>query len=216
MQAQRAPLRLTVSPARLCRAVYAGFLAVRWRTILAWDSKSHGGTMPEGYLHLTCEQRCQIFALFKAATRKPTSRGRLGWIRRRSLVRITRAPAGPCRIDNHRPVPDIVAPLAVPRSRHGWSCGRCRRTRPRGRQRRPCGRPRPKSQGRSTSGRVAGFTPCGRGRGIADCMQCASERNEWNERPAATGGANGCLPLVAAFVTLRTVRPAKRPANISL
>jgi hypothetical protein len=31
MRAQRAPLRLTVSPARLCRVVYAGFLAVRWR-----------------------------------------------------------------------------------------------------------------------------------------------------------------------------------------
>src|SRR6202049_3397045 len=44
----------------------AGFLAVRWRTILAWDSKSHGGTMPEGYLHLTCEQRCQIYALLQS------------------------------------------------------------------------------------------------------------------------------------------------------
>src|SRR5271170_7771203 len=43
-----------------------GFLAVRWRTILAWDSKSHGGTMPEGYLHLTCEQRCQIYALLQS------------------------------------------------------------------------------------------------------------------------------------------------------
>src|SRR5271154_7455285 len=66
MRAQRAPLRLTVSPARLCRAVYAGFLAVRWRTILAWDSKSHGETMPEGYLHLTCEQRCQIYGLLQS------------------------------------------------------------------------------------------------------------------------------------------------------
>src|SRR5271168_1652224 len=66
MRAQRAPLRLTVSPARLCRAVYAGFLAVRWRTILAWDSKFHGGTMPEGYLHLTCEQRCQIYGLLQS------------------------------------------------------------------------------------------------------------------------------------------------------
>src|SRR6516165_10927743 len=64
MRAQRAPLRLTVSPARLCRAV--GFLAVRWGTILACDSKSHGGTMPEGYLHLTCEQRCQIYALLQS------------------------------------------------------------------------------------------------------------------------------------------------------
>ena len=35
-------------------------------TILAWDSKSHGGKMPEGYLHLTCEQRCQIYALLQS------------------------------------------------------------------------------------------------------------------------------------------------------
>ena len=35
-------------------------------TILAWDSKSHGGKMPEGYLHLTCEQRCQICALLQS------------------------------------------------------------------------------------------------------------------------------------------------------
>ena len=34
----------------LCMPV---FLAVRWKTILAWDSTSHGGKMPEGYLHLT-------------------------------------------------------------------------------------------------------------------------------------------------------------------
>jgi transposase, IS30 family len=36
-------------------------------TILAWDSKSHGGKMPEGYLHLTCEQRCQIYALLQSS-----------------------------------------------------------------------------------------------------------------------------------------------------
>ena len=35
-------------------------------TILAWDSTSHGGKMPEGYLHLTCEQRCQIYALLQS------------------------------------------------------------------------------------------------------------------------------------------------------
>jgi hypothetical protein len=35
-------------------------------TILAWDGKSHGGKMPEGYLHLTCEQRCQIYALLQS------------------------------------------------------------------------------------------------------------------------------------------------------
>ena len=47
----------------LCMPV---FLAVRWKTILAWDSTSHGGKMPEGYLHLTCEQRCQIYALLQS------------------------------------------------------------------------------------------------------------------------------------------------------
>ena len=35
-------------------------------TILAWDSTSRGGKMPEGYLHLTCEQRCQIYALLQS------------------------------------------------------------------------------------------------------------------------------------------------------
>ena len=35
-------------------------------TILAWDSKSYGGKMPEGYRHLTCEQRCQIYALLQS------------------------------------------------------------------------------------------------------------------------------------------------------
>jgi IS30 family transposase len=44
--------------------------------------------MPEGYLHLTCEQRCQIMRSCKAVTRKPTSRGRLAWIRRRSAARL--------------------------------------------------------------------------------------------------------------------------------
>src|ERR1700675_2939333 len=85
MRAQRAPLRLTVSPARLCRAVYAGFLAVRWRTILAWDSKSHGGTMPEGYLHLTCEQRCQIYALLQSG-HSQAHIARKAWIRGRSAA----------------------------------------------------------------------------------------------------------------------------------
>src|ERR1700690_3130756 len=28
--------------------------------------QSHGGKMPEGYLHLTCEQRCQIYALLQS------------------------------------------------------------------------------------------------------------------------------------------------------
>src|ERR1700682_4381304 len=42
------------------------FSGGQMETILAWDSKSHGGKMPEGYLHLTCEQRCQIYALLQS------------------------------------------------------------------------------------------------------------------------------------------------------
>src|SRR3974377_1857812 len=67
MRAQRAPLRPTFSPARLCHVVYAGFSGGQMETILGWDSTSHGGKMPEGYLHLTCEQRCQIYALLQRA-----------------------------------------------------------------------------------------------------------------------------------------------------
>ena len=51
-------------------------------TILAWDSKSHGGTMPEGYLHLTCEQRCQICALLQSGHERLLNRdyrGSLPW-----------------------------------------------------------------------------------------------------------------------------------------
>ena len=58
--------RPTFSPARLCHVVYAGFSGGQMETILAWDSTSHGGKMPEGYLHLTCEQRCQIYALLQS------------------------------------------------------------------------------------------------------------------------------------------------------
>src|ERR1700692_4899917 len=28
--------------------------------------QSHGGKMPEGYLHLTCESRCQIYVLLQS------------------------------------------------------------------------------------------------------------------------------------------------------
>src|SRR4249920_686926 len=38
MRAQRAPLRPTFSPARLCHVVYAGFSGGQMETILAWDS----------------------------------------------------------------------------------------------------------------------------------------------------------------------------------
>src|SRR5580704_6914738 len=48
-------------PCCVCR-----FSGGQMETILAWDSKSQGGKMPEGYLHLTCEQRCQIYALLQS------------------------------------------------------------------------------------------------------------------------------------------------------
>src|ERR1700693_2851616 len=66
MGAQRTPLRPTFSPARLGHVVYASASGGQMETILAWDSTSHGGIMPEGYLHLTYEQRCQIYALLQS------------------------------------------------------------------------------------------------------------------------------------------------------
>src|ERR1700730_3649060 len=66
MGAQRTPLRPTFSPARLGHVVYASFSGGQMQTILAWDSTSHGGIMPEGYLHLTYEQRCQIYLLLQS------------------------------------------------------------------------------------------------------------------------------------------------------
>src|ERR1700694_4576840 len=66
MGAQRTPLRPRFSPARLGHVVYASFSGGQMKTILAWDSTSHGGIMPEGYLHLTYEQRCQIYALLQS------------------------------------------------------------------------------------------------------------------------------------------------------
>src|SRR5271155_869562 len=42
--------------------VHAGSRTARWK-LLAWDTTSHGGHMPEGYHHLTYEDRCQIYAL---------------------------------------------------------------------------------------------------------------------------------------------------------
>src|SRR5271157_2830680 len=47
MRAQRAPLRLTVSPARLCRVVYAGFVAVRWRLSLRGTANLTEGKCPK-------------------------------------------------------------------------------------------------------------------------------------------------------------------------
>src|SRR6202521_2455494 len=47
MEAQRAPLRPSFSPARLGHVVYASFSGGQMETILAWDSTSHGGIMPE-------------------------------------------------------------------------------------------------------------------------------------------------------------------------
>src|ERR1700680_493570 len=66
MGAQRTPLRPTFSPARLGHVVYASFSGGQMETILAWDSTSHGGIMPEGYLPLTYKQRCQIYALLQS------------------------------------------------------------------------------------------------------------------------------------------------------
>jgi hypothetical protein len=42
MRAQRAPLRLTVFPARLCGVVYAGFLAVRCRLFCGTANLTEG------------------------------------------------------------------------------------------------------------------------------------------------------------------------------
>jgi len=70
--------RFSCQTCRVCMPVF-------WRqmeTILRGQQIPRG-KMPEGYLHLTCEQRCQIYALCKAAI-EPTSRGRLASIRRRS------------------------------------------------------------------------------------------------------------------------------------
>ena len=50
--------------------------------------------MPEGYLHLTCEQDAARFTRScKAATRKPTLRGKLASIRRRSAASLFATPA---------------------------------------------------------------------------------------------------------------------------
>src|SRR6202140_1901578 len=70
MGAQRTPLRPTFSAARLGHVVYASFFGGQMETILAWDSTSHGGIMPEGYLHLTYEQRCQIYVLLQSGHSK--------------------------------------------------------------------------------------------------------------------------------------------------
>src|ERR1700674_4223063 len=53
MGAQRTPLSPTFPPARLGHVVYASVSGGQMETILAWDSTSHGGIMPEGYLHLS-------------------------------------------------------------------------------------------------------------------------------------------------------------------
>src|SRR6202011_2803420 len=60
-----------------------GFSGGQMETILAWDSKSHGGKMPEGYLHLTCEQRCQIYALLQSGHSQAHIARKIGVIPRR-------------------------------------------------------------------------------------------------------------------------------------
>ena len=49
--------------------------------------------MPEGYLHLTCEQRCQIYALLQSGHSQAISRGKLASIRRRSAASLFATPA---------------------------------------------------------------------------------------------------------------------------
>jgi hypothetical protein len=65
MRARRAPLRPTVPPAKLCRVVYAGFLAVRWRLSLRGTANLTEGNARR-LSRLTCEQRCQIYALLQS------------------------------------------------------------------------------------------------------------------------------------------------------
>src|ERR1700686_2534206 len=91
MGAQRTPLRPSFSPARLGHVVYASFSGGQMETILAWDSTSHGGIMPEGYLHLTYDARFTHSC--KAATRKPISRGKLASIDRPSAASWFATPA---------------------------------------------------------------------------------------------------------------------------
>src|ERR1017187_9942837 len=69
MRAQRAPLRLTVSPARLCRVVYAGFLAVRGPSSTAGD----GGYA--GRDEITSDSTCIYGGLHRPS--RPLLRGRI-------------------------------------------------------------------------------------------------------------------------------------------
>src|ERR1019366_7183476 len=47
-------------------------------TILVWDTTSHGGHMPEGYHHLTYEERCQICALLQSGLSQAAIARQLG------------------------------------------------------------------------------------------------------------------------------------------
>src|SRR5664279_2876611 len=46
--------------------------------ILAWDTASHGGHMPEGYHHLTYEERCEIYALSRSGVSQAAVARQLG------------------------------------------------------------------------------------------------------------------------------------------
>src|SRR5271155_5567540 len=57
--------------------VHAGSRTARWK-LLAWDTTSHGGHMPEGYHHLTYEDRCQIYALTQSGLSQAAIARQLG------------------------------------------------------------------------------------------------------------------------------------------
>ena len=49
--------------------------------------------MPEGYLHLTCEQRCQIYALLQSGHSQAHIARQIGVDRRRSAASLFATPA---------------------------------------------------------------------------------------------------------------------------
>jgi hypothetical protein len=63
-------LRLTVSPARLCRVVYAGFLAVRWRLKSTAFSFLNATGRPANYACLEGNANFASVSLFEETARK--------------------------------------------------------------------------------------------------------------------------------------------------
>ena len=58
--------------------------------------------MPEGYLHLTCEQRCQIYALLQSGRSQAHIARQIG-VDPSTISRDRRASAEPCRRSRSRP-----------------------------------------------------------------------------------------------------------------